>query len=160
MTCRTYTPRVKAAAPFDAVRGIGLTLPDVQAVTRYDGAPVLKLRGCFLAGLATHPSAEPDTLVVRVASEDRDLMLADAPETYYVTDYYRRHPVVLARLRQLSADALRELLLMSWRLTDAKAGRATRRQPNDRRATPARPPRAASGSSGMAFTPRRVRGDR
>ena len=39
------------------LRAIGLTLPDVQATTRYDGSPVLKLGGCFLAGLAMHPSA-------------------------------------------------------------------------------------------------------
>ena len=51
--------------PFDAVKRIGLTLPDVEAATRYDGSPVLKIAGVFVAGLATHRSAEPSTLVVR-----------------------------------------------------------------------------------------------
>jgi hypothetical protein len=53
------------AGVFDIVRNVGLALPDVEATTRYDGSPVLKVDGMFMAGLATHPSAEPDTLVVR-----------------------------------------------------------------------------------------------
>jgi hypothetical protein len=69
--------------PFEPVRTVGLALPDVVATTRYDGSPVLKVRGCFMAGLATHPSAEPRTLVVRVDLQERELLLQDAPETYY-----------------------------------------------------------------------------
>ena len=111
------------ADPFEMVRAVGLTLPDVEATTRYDGSPVLKAGGCFMAGLTTHRSAEPGTLVVRVGVEERDWLLEDAPETYYVTDYYRRHPVVLVRLSCLDADALRDLLSVSWRITATKAGR-------------------------------------
>jgi len=74
-----------------------------------------------MAGLASHESAESDTLVVRMDLADRDALLEDAPDTYYVTDYYERHPVVLARLSHLNADALHDLLSMSRRLTLAKA---------------------------------------
>jgi hypothetical protein len=105
---------------FDVVIRIGLELPNVEASLKYDGSPVLKLRGCFVAGLAMHPSAEPDTVVVRIDPAEREDLLADAPETYYVTDYYRPHPVVLARLRQLDRAALKDLLMMSWRLTGPK----------------------------------------
>lgn len=109
---------------FDVVRAIGLLLPGVQAATKYDGSPILKLRGCFMAGLAMHGSAEPDTLVVRVDLDERELLLDEAPETYYVTDYYRPHPVVLVRLARVDRDALHDLLSVSWRLTSAKAPRA------------------------------------
>ena len=109
--------------PFDAVRTIGLALPDVQAETKYDGSPVLKLGGCFLAGIATHSSAEPDTLVLRHGYEERDWLLEDAAETYYLSDYYRRYPLILVRLSRVTADALRDLLGVSWRLTSAKAPR-------------------------------------
>jgi hypothetical protein len=51
-----------------------------------------------MAGLATHPSAEPDTLVVRYGLEDRERLMEDAPETYYLTDFYRSYPLVLVRL--------------------------------------------------------------
>ena len=105
---------------FETVKAVGLTLPNVEATTKYDGSPVLKLGGCFMAGLAMHPSAEPDTLVVRVDDEEREWLIEDAPETYYLTDYYRRYPLVLVRLSRIDRDALRDLLSVSWRLTSAK----------------------------------------
>jgi hypothetical protein len=69
------------AASFEMVKEVGLALPDVEAAIRYDGSPVLKVRGCFRAGLATHPSAEPAMLVVRIDLEERAWLLEDAPET-------------------------------------------------------------------------------
>ena len=117
----------KARSGFELVRMIGLTLPDVEATTRYDGAPVLKVGGVFMAGLATHPSAEPETLVVRAELDDRAWLLEDAPETYYVTDFYRKYPLVLVRLSRIDGDALRDLLATSRRLSLAKTkGRVTR----------------------------------
>src|SRR6185369_15445687 len=115
-------PISTATAAFEIVRTVGLALPDVEATTKYDGSPVLKLGGCFMAGLATHPSAEPDTLVLRSAFDDRERLIEDAPETYYVTDYYRRYPLVLVRLSHIDCDALSDLLSVSWRMTLAKAG--------------------------------------
>ena len=98
-------------------------MPDVEAAIRYDGSPVLKRGGCFMSGLATHPSAEPATLVVRYRFDERECLLEDAPDTYYLTDYYRPYPLVLARLARLEPDALRDLLSVSWRLTAAKTRR-------------------------------------
>ncbi len=109
------------ANTFDRVRTVGLALPGVESATKYDGSPVLKLGGCFMAGLATHRSAEPDTLVVRVTFEEREWLIADAPDTYYVTEYYRNHPIVLVRLSRVDREALHDLLSASWRLTRAKA---------------------------------------
>ena len=74
-----------------------------------------------MAGLATHRSAERDTLVVRVAFEDREWLIEDAPESYYLTDYYRSYPLVLVRLSRVDRDALSDLLSVSWHLTSAKA---------------------------------------
>lgn len=111
---------------FDRVKAIGLTLPHVEAVVRYDGAPVLKIAGVFMAGLASHESAEPDTLVVRAEVEARESYLEDAPETYYLTDYYRAYPLVLVRLDQVTDVALRDLLLSSHRLTLPKTRLAKR----------------------------------
>jgi hypothetical protein len=107
---------------------VGLTLPDVEAATKYDGSPVLKLRGIFMAGLATHRSAERETLVVRVDLEERERLLDDAPEAYYLTDYYRSHPVVLVRLSRVDDYALHDLLSVSWRLTLPKARKRSRRR--------------------------------
>jgi hypothetical protein len=108
------------ADAFEMVRAVGLALPDVEAAVKYDGSPVLIVGGSFMAGLAMHPSAEPNTLVVRYGLEEREGLIEDAPETYYLTDYYRRYPLVLARLPRIEPDALRDLLSVSWRLTSAK----------------------------------------
>jgi hypothetical protein len=105
---------------FEIVRRAGLTLPDVALATRYDGLPVLKAGGNFMAGLATHASAEHGTLVVRMDFEERGWLLADAPETYYVTEYYRKYPVVLVRLARIDRDALHDLLAASRRIVMPK----------------------------------------
>lgn len=116
---RNLTPRAAGDA-FEIVKAIGLTLPGVEAATRYDGSPRLKVEGMFMAGLATHPSAEPNTLVVRADVEQREALLEDAPDIYYLTDYYRKYPLVLARLTHMDRDALHDLLSVSRRLTLAK----------------------------------------
>jgi hypothetical protein len=105
------------------VRAVGLTLPGVEAATKYDGTPRLKVAGMFMAGLATHSSAEPNTLVVRADVDERDALLEDAPDVYYLTDYYRKYPLVLARLAHLDRAALHDLLSVSRRLTLAKRTR-------------------------------------
>lgn len=121
----TGRPATRASRDvFETVRTLGLALPDVEAATKYDGTPVLKVRGVFMAGLAAHRSAEAGTLVVRCDVDTREYLLADAPDTYYVTDYYRPHPVVLVRLSRAAADALRDLLAVSWRMGLAKAPRS------------------------------------
>src|SRR5580692_9832460 len=112
--------KVRWPGAFDVVKELGCSLPNVEATTRYDGAPVLKAHGVFMAGLAMHASAEPDTLVVRAEFEEREGLLEDASETYYVTDYYRRYPVVLVRLLLLDREVLRQLLAGSWRIAAAK----------------------------------------
>jgi len=121
----TYIDKTKdkqrVTSSFDIVRTVGLSLPDVVATTKYDGSPVLKVDGIFMAGLAMHPSAEPDTLVVRAGLENRERLVEDAPDTYYLTDYYRRYPLVLVRLSRVDPDALHDLLSVSWRMTTAKA---------------------------------------
>ena len=67
---------------FKTVRTLGLALPGVEEATKYDGSPVLKLDGVFVAGLASHSSAEPDSLVVRVGLEERELEIKQVRELH------------------------------------------------------------------------------
>jgi hypothetical protein len=113
-------PRGPAGDPFAVVADVGLALAGVERATKYDGSPVLRVGGAFMAGLAAHPSAEPDSLVVRVRLEDRDALLDEAPDVYYLTDHYAPHPVVLVRLRRLDRPALQDLLAVARRLALAK----------------------------------------
>ena len=90
----------KTAVNFEAVRALGRDFPDLQESTMY-GSPALKLGKRLVACLAIHRSAEPGSLVVRTDFEQRAALLADDPETYYVTDHYVNHPVVLVRLARV-----------------------------------------------------------
>jgi hypothetical protein len=96
---------------------------DVTEKTRYDGAPALLAGGCIMAAQATHPSAEPGSLVIRVSPDDRQAFLDEAPQTYYLTAHYAPHPVVLVRLAAIDAVALADLLGMSRRFTLATTRR-------------------------------------
>jgi hypothetical protein len=127
MAATPLTPhRRKDVRHFAAVESIGLTLPGVEKAIRYDGSPVLRIEGCFMAGLATHPSAEPATLVVRADFDERDTWIEDAPDIYYLTDYYRRYPLVLVRLPRIDRHALRDLLNGSRRMTIPKTATGRR----------------------------------
>jgi hypothetical protein len=114
---------------FDIVREVGLALPDVEDGTMY-GKLALKVRGKLLVCVAIHKSAEPESLVVRIDAEQRAGLLAEAPETYYVTEHYRNHPTVLVRLSRIPMDQLRDLLGASWRFvtSESKKPRARKKQ--------------------------------
>jgi hypothetical protein len=121
---------------FDVVRKIGTELPDVEESTMY-GAPALKVRGKLLACMASHKSAEPGSLVVRIGFDQRDALIADEPRIYYVKPHYVGYPCVLVRLALIDREALRDLLLSAWRLVSATAPRRKRPSPARRPMAPA-----------------------
>ncbi len=136
---RRVSPVTQVAFPqFHRVVRIALILPGVELATRYDGVPVLRLEGCFMAAPASHPSADDNSLVVRADLDARALWQEEAPDTYYVTEYYGRHPVVLVRVARLDDAALRDVLIASWRLTSLKT---TARRTGRGRAARSMPPR-------------------
>jgi hypothetical protein len=105
---------------FDDVRAIGLKLPDVEESSTY-GAPALKVGKSLLTCPAINKSAEPDTIVVRISFEDRDRLLKEQPDIYYVTDHYVNYPSILARLPRISRAELRDLLGTAWRFVIERA---------------------------------------
>jgi hypothetical protein len=113
---------------FDTVRKIGLALPEVEDGTVY-GTPCLKVRGQLLTCVAINKSAEPNSLVVRISIDDRNELIAGAPDTHYVTDHYVSYPSVLVRLSCIRSDALKDLLLMSWKFVTATAAAKRRKRP-------------------------------
>jgi len=88
---------------------VGREFPDLCEGTMY-GSPALKLGKRLVTCVAIHRSAEPGSLVVRTDIEQRSALLDDDPETYYITEHYANHPVVLVRLARLHQDQLRDLL--------------------------------------------------
>jgi hypothetical protein len=114
----------KDTADFDTVRNIGLAMPGVEESTAY-GAPALKLRGHLLAGIPTHRSAEPGSLVVRVDFADRDELIAAAPDIYYLKEHYVEYNAVLVRLSRIDASMLKDLLSMAYKFVSRKASRSS-----------------------------------
>ena len=117
---------------------LALSLPNVEQGTAY-GAPAAKTGGQMFACKTTHRSAEPNTLAVRLDFDDRDALIAEDPETYYLKPHYVDYPCVLVRLSKVHPDALRDLLIAGHRFVTAKARKKTRgagaapRKPRSRR---------------------------
>ena len=91
------------------IRKIGLTLPGVEESTAF-GAFALKVRGKLMACVPTNRAAEPNSLMVRMDDEDRDALLAEAPDAYYLPDHYAGFHCVLVRRAQVTPDVMRDLL--------------------------------------------------
>lgn len=122
---------------FKDVESIGRTLPDVEVTTTY-GQPALKVGGKMFACIAAHKSAEPNTLVLRMDFTDRDALVEEEPDTYYLKEHYLNYPCVLVRLSRVRADALRDLVTGAHRFVSAtmrrkssggKAARPARKRP-------------------------------
>ena len=110
----------------DDVREVAGMLPDIEISTAR-GVTSLKFRGKLLACPATHQSAEPNSLVVKIGFDDRAALISADPDVYYVTEHYVNYPSILVRLSRLHFDALRDLLVMACRSSSNAARRSPRK---------------------------------
>jgi len=111
---------------FKTVESIGSALPDVEVTTTW-GQPTLKVRGKMFACIASHKSAEPNTLVVMMDFADRDALIEDDPDTYYLKEHYLNYPCVLVRLSRVHPDALRDLVTGAHRYVTSKMRKKSKR---------------------------------
>ena len=107
---------------FETVRAIGAALPDVEETITW-GAPTLKVRGKMFVCMASHKSAEPNTLVVMMDFPDRDLLVEEEPAVYYLKEHYVNYPCVLVRLGEVNPDALSDLVTGAHRFVSARRPR-------------------------------------
>lgn len=114
------------AVTFADVRKIALTLDGVSDATAY-GAPCFKLNGRIFACVAINKQAEPNSLMVRLPIDQRDAMVEEEPDVYYVKPHYEPHPCLLVRLSKVRRDALRDLLTGAWRQMSAEKPRRSRK---------------------------------
>jgi len=112
-------------ASFDRVKKLGTKLPGV-VVDKYFGMPALKLDGQMLACMASHKSAEPGSLVVRIDFFERDLRVGNDPDIYYLKPHYVNYACVLTRLSRIDDEALRDLLESGCGFIKKKASRRGR----------------------------------
>lgn len=100
---------------FDTVRELASSLPGVSEGTMY-GSPALKVNGKLLACIAVHRSAEKNSLGInQISFEEREAMVAENPGTFYFTDHYANHPIILVRLSKVRREMLRSLIETAWR---------------------------------------------
>jgi hypothetical protein len=104
---------------FGDVRKIGLRIEGVEEATAY-GAFCLKVKEKMIACVAINKDAEPNSLMIRMPIEQRDALIAEEPEVYYLKPHYEPYPCVLVRLSKVHRDALRDLLTGAWRQTSAE----------------------------------------
>ena len=110
---------------FETVREIGCRFAHVEEAAMY-GKPALKVKGKMFVCMASHRSAEPESLVVRVDFEQRADLLAADPNVYYITDHYMNYSSVLVRLARVSPDVLRDLLSMAYRFVVSETTRSSK----------------------------------
>ncbi len=111
----------KAGVTFDMVRHVALALANVAEGTSY-GTPAFKVRGKLFVRL----HQDLDKLVVKMPFDRREELLADDPETYFITDHYRDYEWVLVSLAKVRPDALRDLLRTAHLAASAKKARPSR----------------------------------
>jgi hypothetical protein len=87
-----------------------LSLPGVEESTSY-GTPAFKVKTKLIARF--HQDGE--SLVIPVEFADREVLMAEQPEVFYITDHYLNYPYVLVRLSTVRADQLPDLLRQAWR---------------------------------------------
>jgi hypothetical protein len=95
----------KSRVTYNTVCDIALKLPHVEEGTSY-GTRALKVKGKLMVRLRE----DGETIVLRMPFESREQLMADDPETYFITDHYRDYEWVLVRFSKVSEAALRDLL--------------------------------------------------
>ena len=72
---------------YKALVKLALSLPHVEEGTSY-GTPALKVKKKFFVRLRE----EGDVIVLRMPFEDREALMAEAPEKFSITDHYKDYP--------------------------------------------------------------------
>ena len=116
----TARRRAARGLSWPAVRRCFLPLPGVVERTSYR-TPAFKVSGKLLARLRE----DGEDLVVRAGFEERELLIAAAPEVFHVTDHYSGHPFVLVRVGRVKAADLARLAERAWRSAAPKRAVAT-----------------------------------
>lgn len=95
---------------YEGVRKIALTFPNVEEGTSY-GTPALKVKKNLFVRLRE----DLDSVVIKMPFDQREGLMAEDPEKFYITDHYLNYEYVLVRLSKVNEDAMRDLLKVAYR---------------------------------------------
>lgn len=101
-----------AAWTWDRVRelALGFGLPRVEEATSW-GQPCLKAHGTLWVWW----SPSEDAPVFKVPFEEREMLVESDPETFFFTDHYKNHRLVLMRPSRFDSDWAVANLVRVWR---------------------------------------------
>ena len=100
----------------DDVEALILSLPETERGSAY-GMPAFRTAGKFL----TRIRDEDDSIVIHLDSfDERDLLIEMDPRTFFFTDHYRNHAMVLARVATVQNDWLAAMMARRWRRVASK----------------------------------------
>ena len=89
---------------------LALNLPEVIETTAW-GNPCLKAHGKLWVWMSPSEHAP----VFKVPFEEREMLLEIRSNTFFVTDHYRNHRLVLMRAERFDAEWARGNLIKVWR---------------------------------------------
>ena len=107
-----YPPSQRLSELFGRVVQIAQALPGVEESRSY-GTPAIKVKRKFLARLRSEAEGG---LAIACDIMEREMLLQAAPETFYITDHYAPHAMVLINLETVRWDAMPGILERAWRL--------------------------------------------
>jgi hypothetical protein len=114
-------------ANLEDARRIALSLPDTSGDTGFGVLRSGKPRGfAWVWNERVDPKKprvpNPEVLAIRTASlDDKDILIASAPEKFFTEPHYQNYPAVLVRLANIELDELEDLLIEGWRCQAPKA---------------------------------------
>jgi hypothetical protein len=97
-------------ADWDTVRELALALP--EAVEEPGSRPAFRVRGKLFAWMSRE--RDGGGLAVRVDADEKELILASDPETYFSSPHYQGYPAVQIRLERIGRVELAERLEDAW----------------------------------------------
>jgi len=95
---------------WEEVVGFAASLPGVEPGTSY-GKPALKMRGKMIAATTAPDSG---SFVLHATIDDKEVLIATDPATFWETGHYRGWPAVLVRYGTPARDRIATLIARAW----------------------------------------------
>lgn len=93
------------------LRSLALNLEDALEKPCY-GTPGFYYKKKLFARLLEDES----TVVIKIDKGDREKRIQADPETFFVTDHYLNHPMMIIRLNRVTHEDLAELIQDAWQI--------------------------------------------
>lgn len=96
------------APAFARLKRAAENLPEVEAGLSY-GTPALRVGKKLLCRIK-----DADTAVLMCDLEEKEMLMASAPDLFFETDHYKGWPALLVRIHDISAEELAHRMQRAW----------------------------------------------